>query len=104
MSTRTALITGSGQNIGRGIAMHLAQSGHNVVINGSSNRDACDAVANEARSAGAQALVVMADIGKRSEAEAMAAEAIKAFGRVDILINNAAIRPNGDFLNMGDEA
>ena len=100
---RTALITGSGRNIGRGCANALARDGFNVVVNGSSDRDACERVANEVRAAGPDALVVMADIGNNSAVSAMAATAIDTFGSVDVLINNAAIRPNQGFLEMSDD-
>ncbi|MAP13237.1 MAG: 3-oxoacyl-ACP reductase [Gammaproteobacteria bacterium] len=97
---RTALITGSGQNIGRAIALHLAAKGLNIVVNGSSNKAACEAVAAEVRKAGAAALVVMADIGDREAVQSLAQRAIDHFGGVDVLVNNAAIRPDGDFLSM----
>ena len=63
-SRRTALITGAGRNIGRACALGLAADGFNVVINGSSDRAACDRVAREARKLGVKALVVMGDAGK----------------------------------------
>ena len=97
---RTALITGSGQNIGRAIALHLAAKGLNIVVNGSSNKAACEAVAAEVREAGAAALVVMADIGDREAVQSLAQRAIDHFGGVDVLVKNAAIRPDGDFLSM----
>ena len=97
---RTALITGSGQNIGRAIALHLAAKGLNIVVNGSSNTAACEAVAAEVREAGAAALVVMADIGDREAVQSLAQRSIDHFGGVDVLVNNAAIRPDGDFLSM----
>lgn len=101
---RTALITGSGRNIGRGCANYLAQDGFNIVVNGSRDKAACDRVADEARAAGVDAAVVMADIGDRAAVDAMAAEALKAFGRIDVLVNNAAIRPGSPFLEMTDDA
>ena len=100
---RTALITGSGRNIGRGCANQLARAGFNVVINGSRDRDACDRVADEVRAAGVDAHVVMADIGDRAAVDAMAAEALNKFGRVDVLINNAALRKAVGFLEMSDD-
>ncbi|MEK9661702.1 MAG: SDR family NAD(P)-dependent oxidoreductase, partial [Alphaproteobacteria bacterium] len=100
---RTALVTGSGRNIGRAIALHLAVGGYNVVVNGSSDRAACDAVADEIRARGAEALVAMYDIGDTGAVQAMAAEAIDRFGGVDVLVANAAIRPSADFLTI-DEA
>lgn len=100
---RTALITGSGRNIGRGCANYLAKAGFNIVVNGASNRDICERVADEVRAAGTEAIVAMADIGDKAAVEAMAAEALETFGRVDALINNAAIRPVIPFLEMTDD-
>lgn len=99
---KTAFITGSGRNIGRGCAQYLARDGFNVVVNGSANRAACERVADEVRAAGAEALVAMGDIGDAAAIEAMAGEALAVFGRIDVLINNAAIRPVGSFLEIAD--
>jgi 3-oxoacyl-[acyl-carrier protein] reductase len=99
---RTALITGAGRNIGRACALVLAQDGHNIVVNGSSNRDACEAVAAAARQHGVEALVAMGDVGDAAAAKRIAAEAIAKFGAVDVLVNNAAIRPNKPFLEITD--
>ena len=101
-SNRTALITGSGRNIGRGCAAHLAAMGFNVVINGSSNQKNCERVADEVRAAGSDAMIAMADCGDQTQVEEMAASAIKKFGRIDVLIHNAAIRPGAPFLEMSD--
>jgi 3-oxoacyl-[acyl-carrier protein] reductase len=100
---RTALITGSGRNMGRGIAQHLAKSGYNIVLNGSRNRDACEEVAEKIRALGSEAMIEMCDIGDRDKVQAMAKSAIDRFGSVDVLINNAAIRPDGDFLDITEE-
>jgi 3-oxoacyl-[acyl-carrier protein] reductase len=99
---RVALITGAGKNIGRACAHALAAEGFDVVINGSSDRAACDAVAREVEKAGRRAMVVMGDVGKAAECRRIAEEAIKAFGSVDALLNNAALRPNKPFLEMSD--
>ena len=100
---RTALITGSGRNIGRGCAVELARAGFNVVVNGSSDRQACERVAEEVRGAGAEALVAMANIGEQEAVAGMVDAALETFGRVDVLINNAAIRPSSAFLDMTDD-
>ena len=95
---RTALITGSGQNIGRGIALRLAQEGYNVVLNGSKDRSKCVEVAKEIEKVGGRSLIAMGDIGKEVQALAIVAKAQRVFGQVDILVNNAAIRPSSPFL------
>lgn len=100
---RTALITGSGQNIGRAIALELASQGCHIILNGSSNRAACESVAKEVESLGPKALVAMGDIGERDTVIAIAQQGIEQFGRIDVLVNNAAIRPSFDLVN-DDEA
>ncbi|MEK9673068.1 MAG: SDR family oxidoreductase [Rhodospirillaceae bacterium] len=97
-----ALITGSGRNIGRACALALADQGFNIVINGSSDQKSCDAVAGEVRAKGQDAMVIMADVGDKDACDAMADQAIKKFGGVDVLINNAATRPSHGFLEMAD--
>jgi 3-oxoacyl-[acyl-carrier protein] reductase len=100
--TRTAFVSGAGHNIGRAIALEMAERGCNVVINGSSDRAACESVAGEAEARGVQALVAMGDVGESGEVRRMAEEALARFGAVDILVNNAAIRPSKPFLEMTD--
>lgn len=106
MSSKTrkaALITGAGRNIGRAVTIALAQDGFDVAINGSSDRAAAEAVAAEARAAGAKALVVMGDVGSRAECTRIAGEALAAFGAIDVLVNNAALRPEKAFLEITPE-
>jgi len=100
---KTALITGSGRNIGHAIALKLAGDGFNIVINGSSDRAACEAVAEEVRAIGTDALVAMTDIGKSEDVTRMVNEATAQFGRIDVLVNNAAIRPSSGFLEMDED-
>jgi 3-oxoacyl-[acyl-carrier protein] reductase len=100
---RTALITGSGKNIGRAIALALASKGLNIVLNGSSDSAACEAVAKEAESQGVEALVAMGDVGISEDCKRIAGEALDKFGTLDVLVNNAAIRPMSPFLEMPEE-
>ena len=100
---RSALITGSGKNIGRAIALALAARGHNVVLNGSSDKAACEAVAKEAGKHGVEALVAMGDVGVAGDCKRIAGEALDKFGTIDVLVNNAAIRPMSPFLDMPQE-
>ncbi|MEZ5851862.1 MAG: SDR family oxidoreductase [Hyphomicrobiaceae bacterium] len=102
-SRRAALVTGSNKNIGRACVMQLAQAGCNVVVNGARDKDAAEAVAAEARKLGVEAIVAMGDVGDRTDLDGMVAAAKKAFGGIDILVNNAAIRLDGKFLEMAEE-
>jgi 3-oxoacyl-[acyl-carrier protein] reductase len=103
MATHTAFITGAGKNIGRACALDLAGRGYNVVINGRADKAACDAVAKEVQAKGVKALVIMADIGVAAEAKRAAKDALATFGTVDILVANAAIRPDKPFLETTEE-
>jgi 3-oxoacyl-[acyl-carrier protein] reductase len=100
---RTALITGSNKNIGRACALHLARAGCNVVVNGARDRQAAERTAAEAKALGVEALVAMGDVGRREDAHRIAAEALARFGAIDILVNNAAIRQDGKFLEMSED-
>jgi 3-oxoacyl-[acyl-carrier protein] reductase len=97
---KVALVTGSGRNIGRATVLKLAGEGADVVVNARSNQEEADAVVREARALGVKALAVIADMAKKDQVEAMAAKALSEFGRIDILINNAAIRPHKPFTEL----
>jgi 3-oxoacyl-[acyl-carrier protein] reductase len=100
---KIALVTGSGRNIGRATVLQLAREGANVVVNARSNQAEADAVVREAQALGVKAIAVIADMGRKDQVEAMAAKALSEFGRVDILINNAAIRPHKPFTEVTQE-
>lgn len=97
---KVALVTGSGRNIGRATVLKLAGEGAHVVVNARSNQAEADAVVREAQGMGVRALAIVADVARRDQVEAMAARALSEFGRVDILINNAAIRPHKPFTEL----
>lgn len=91
LSGKVAAITGSGRNIGRAIALTLAEAGATVIVNARSNKAEADAVLRDIETAGGKAVIVMGDIADPATAKNIAAAAQK-LGRLDILINNAAIR------------
>lgn len=97
---KVALITGSGRNIGRATALKLAGEGAHIVVNARANEAEAEAVAREVREKGVKALAVLADVAKKEQVDALAARALSEFGRVDILINNAAIRPHKPFTEV----
>ena len=97
---KVALVTGSGRNIGRATVLKLAGEGAHVVVNARSNQAEADAVAREARDLGVKSIAVIADVAKKDQVDAMVAQAQSEFGRIDILINNAAIRPHKPFTEV----
>lgn len=101
-SGKTAFITGGGKNIGRAIAINLASTGCNIVLNGNSDTGACEETAQVLIEKGVKASIVMGNVGSADEVKRMANEVLDQFGRIDILVNNAAIRPSKPFLEMED--
>ncbi|MCH7713007.1 MAG: 3-oxoacyl-ACP reductase FabG [Chloroflexi bacterium] len=97
---KVALVTGSGRNIGRATILKLAGEGANVVVNARSNREEAESVAREAREMGVDALAILADVSDRDQVNSMMDQAIGHFGRIDILISNAAVRPHKPFLEV----
>jgi len=92
MQGKVALVTGAARNIGRGIALALADAGACVVVNTRSSRDEAQGVADEIAKRGGQALVCLADVTDEPAYAAMVKQATERFGRLDILVNNAAVR------------
>ena len=97
---RVAIVTGAGRNIGRGIALALADGGAAVVVNARSNLKEAQAVAAEIERAGGKALAVTADVADADAVNKMVAAAAEKFGRIDILVNNAAVRVEQAFEGM----
>ena len=97
---KVALVTGSGRNIGRATVLKLASEGAHVVVNARSNQAEADAVVREAQARGVKALAVIADVSRRDQVESMVAKAQSEFGRIDILVSNAAIRPHKPFTEL----
>jgi 3-oxoacyl-[acyl-carrier protein] reductase len=91
--TRVALVTGAGRGIGRGIALALAARGWAVVINYRGNAEAAQETARSAEAAGGRALLVQADVAQSADRERLLAETLAAFGRIDLLVNNAGMGP-----------
>jgi 3-oxoacyl-[acyl-carrier protein] reductase len=100
LAGKAAIVTGAGRNIGRAIALTLAQGGASVLLNARSNRTEADAVAREIEAAGGRALVHIGDVADAKAMAALAEAAVAGFGRIDILVNNAALRREKPFAEM----
>ena len=103
LENRVALVTGSGRNIGRATVLELARRGADVVVNARSNTQEAEAVAQEAADLGVRSIAALADVGVQEQVDAMVDRAMEAFGRVDILINNAGLRQSSPFTEMSLE-
>ena len=90
-SGKVALVTGAGKRIGRSIALRLAAEGAAVAVNYLQSRVEAEDVAAEINRAGERAVAIRADVSKRADVEELFAAVDKEFGRLDILVNNAAI-------------
>lgn len=101
---KVALITGSSRGIGRAIAESMAALGAKVVIS-SRKADACEAAAREIRAKGGEALVVPCNVSRKPEVEALVRATMQHYGRIDVLVCNAAVNPvYGPLRDLSDEA
>jgi 3-oxoacyl-[acyl-carrier protein] reductase len=88
---KVAVVTGASKGIGASIAKHLADEGAAVVVNYASSKQGADRIVSEITSKGGKAVAVQADMSKHADIKRLFAEAKKAFGRLDVLVNNAGI-------------
>src|SRR5882762_321776 len=100
LNGKVAIVTGAGRNIGRAIALTLADGGASVVVNARGNRAEAEAVVREIESAGGRAIAHIGDVADAAAVQAMAEVAASQFGRIDILVNNAALRREKPFAEM----
>jgi 3-oxoacyl-[acyl-carrier protein] reductase len=91
LAKKVAIVTGASKGIGAGIAKALAAEGAAVVVNYSSSKQGADSVVSEITSKGGKAIAVQADVAKAADVQRLFTETKKAFGRVDVLVNNAGV-------------
>lgn len=103
LSNKCAIVTGSSRGIGRAIALRFAGDGARVAVNCRRNRDMAEGVAREINDAGGEAVVIQADVGRRADAERLVAEAIDAFGHIDIMVSNAGIVIDKAFVDSSED-
>jgi len=100
LAGKVAIVTGAGRNIGRAIAHALAREGANVVVNVRSNQAEAENVGREVEALGSRAVVHVGDVANTKAVASLAEAALAAFGRIDCLINNAALRAEKSFEAM----
>ena len=100
---QTAIVTGGSRGIGRAVAVRLAKDGMNLVINYRGNSAAAEETERLCRELGAEVLLVQGDVSRAEDCEKLAAQAKEAFGRVDVLVNNAGITRDGLLARMTKE-
>jgi glucose 1-dehydrogenase len=103
LAGKIALVTGSSQGIGRGIATRFAQEGADVVINYNRSPGGAQEVLREVEAAGRRGLVVQADMGNVKDIHKLMTTAVEHFGRLDILVNNAGVETHAPFWEVTEE-
>jgi len=94
---KVALVTGSSQGIGQGVALRLAQEGAKLIINYHSHPEGADDTLKEIRAAGSDGITVQADLGKTAEIDSLIRQGLSKFGQIDILVNNAGLEKRAPF-------
>ena len=103
LSGKVAIITGGSKGIGKEIALTLAESGANIVLNYNQSHQSAEEVASQIQGFGRECLLVKADISKSADVNSMVDQAIKHFGKIDILVNNAGITKDNLIMRMKEE-
>jgi 3-oxoacyl-[acyl-carrier protein] reductase len=91
LNGKVAVVTGASKGIGAGIAKQFAAEGAAVVVNYASSKQDADRVVDEISKGGGKALAIQGNVAKKAEVERLFAEAEKAFGKIDIVVNNAGV-------------
>lgn len=101
-----SLVTGAGRGIGRGVAVELAKLGHALIVNYAGNEQAAKECLQLVREAGGEGVAVRADISSSPDRARLIQATIDAYGRLDLLVNNAGVAPTirADLLEAGEES
>ena len=100
---KAAIVTGASRGIGRAIALNLGKNGANVVVNYSGSKEKAEAVVEEIKSFGQEAIAVQANVADTDDVKRMVKETIDTFGSLDILVNNAGITRDNLLMRMKEE-
>lgn len=100
---KTAMITGASRNIGRQVALTFAREGADLVLNTRSSQEELESVAAQCRELGVNTCTVLGDVSDPERVSQMVQEGIDALGKIDVLVNNVAIRPHRPVLEVSNE-
>ena len=100
---KVAIVTGSSRGIGKQCALAFAEAGAKLVLNYVSNQEAAEITAEEVAAVGSEAIIVQADVKDFEACQTLGEEAIKQYGKVDFLVNNAGINRDITFSRMSQE-
>lgn len=100
LAGKTALIAGAARNVGREIALTFAREGADLVLLARQSREELDQVAQACRALGVRALPLIADVGDAQAVQAAVGQGLAQFGRIDVLVNVAGLRPHRGFLDV----
>jgi len=100
LTGRVALVTGAGSGLGRAVAARFAEAGASVIVHHRQSAEGARSVVRAVETAGGRALAVQGDLAREEDASRVVAAAVEAFGRLDVLINNAGIYPVAGLLEM----
>ena len=100
---KVAVVTGASKGIGAGIARGLAEAGASVVVNYASDKEGADRVVAEVTERGGKAVAVQGDVSKAADVKRLFAQAVRTFGRLDVLVNNAGVYRFGPVESITEE-
>ncbi|REH91496.1 beta-ketoacyl-ACP reductase [Staphylococcus felis] len=101
--SKVALVTGASRGIGRSIALQLADEGYTVAVNYAGSKDKAEAVVNEIKEKGVDAVAIQANVANGDEVKAMVKDVVKTFGSLDVLVNNAGITRDNLLMRMKEQ-
>ncbi len=100
---KVALVTGSSQGIGQGVAIRLAQEGARVIVNYHSHPEGAEDTLKAIEAAGSEGISVQADLGKLDEIDSLVQQSLAKYGQIDILVNNAGLEKNAPFWEVQEK-
>lgn len=100
LENKVALVTGSSQGIGQGVAVRLAKEGAHVIVNYRSQQDSAGETQDQIKKLGRESIACQADVTKPTEVQTMVKAGLEKFGKIDILVNNAGIEKHAPFLEV----